>query len=197
VTVINADKVTVAEADFVVSACEVAITVTSDGLGTVGGAVYKPPVVIVPQVAPAHPTPLTLQVTPVFAVPVTVAWNCFCAPVTSCALVGEMVIPISVPEPRVTVAEADLLASASKVAVTVTIGGLGAKAGAVYRPLPVTVPQVMPLQPAPETLHNTRVLEVPVTVALNGTCPPSLTWVEVGEMVTVTAAPRPTVAVPD
>ncbi len=130
-TPISAESVTVAEADLVGSACDVAVTETRDGLGTAGGAVYKPPVVIVPQLEPAQPTPPTLHVTAVLAEPVTVAWNCFCAPVTSCALVGAIVIPTAMPEPRVTAAEAVLVGSTTRVAVTVTVGGFGALAGAV------------------------------------------------------------------
>ena len=33
---------TCAEADLVVSACDVAVTLTTAGLGTIAGAVYKP-----------------------------------------------------------------------------------------------------------------------------------------------------------
>ena len=40
---------TCAEADLVVSACDVAVTLTTAGLGTIAGAVYKPPAEIVPQ----------------------------------------------------------------------------------------------------------------------------------------------------
>jgi len=64
--------VTVADADFVASACEVAVTFTCGGFGTVAGAVYMPELVIVPPDAP----PATLQVTAVFDAPVTVAVNC-------------------------------------------------------------------------------------------------------------------------
>ena len=64
--------VTFAEPDFVASACEVAVTVTCAGLGTVDGAVYSPLAEIVPLAAP----PVTLQVTAVFVVPVTLAVNC-------------------------------------------------------------------------------------------------------------------------
>lgn len=48
--------VTVKEPDLVVSACEVAVTVTLAGFGTVAGAVYTPIFEIVPP-------PVTLQVT--------------------------------------------------------------------------------------------------------------------------------------
>jgi hypothetical protein len=68
--------VTVALADLLVSAAEVAVTLTSAGLGTFPGAVYKPVEVIVPQAKPVQPAPVTLQMTPVFVDPVTVALNC-------------------------------------------------------------------------------------------------------------------------
>jgi hypothetical protein len=61
--------VTVADADFAVSAWEVAVTVTCAGFGTAPGAVYSPLLEIVPFAAP----PATPQVTAVFELPVTVA----------------------------------------------------------------------------------------------------------------------------
>jgi len=54
----------------------VAVTVTSAGEGAAEGAVYSPVVLIVPQAAPLHPAPCKVQVTAVFAVPVTDAFNC-------------------------------------------------------------------------------------------------------------------------
>jgi hypothetical protein len=63
--------VIVAEADFVPSATEVAVTVTVAGVGTAAGAVYVTPtpdalevVESVPHVAPLQPVPETFQVTP-------------------------------------------------------------------------------------------------------------------------------------
>jgi hypothetical protein len=76
--------VTVAGADFVESACEVAVTVTCAGFGIVAGAVYSPELEMVPLAAP----PATLQVTPVFDVPVTVALNCCVLPTATLAAVG-------------------------------------------------------------------------------------------------------------
>ena len=55
--------VTIAESDFVTSACETADTATGFGLGTVAGAVYIPVVSIVPTVEFPPVTPLTCQVT--------------------------------------------------------------------------------------------------------------------------------------
>jgi hypothetical protein len=78
--------VTVADADFVVSACDIAVTVTGEALGTAEGAVYKPVLEMLPFVDP----PATLHVTPVLDVPVTVAVNCCVCPTPTLAVVGEM-----------------------------------------------------------------------------------------------------------
>ena len=56
--------VTTAEADFVESASETAVTVTVDGLGTADGALYRPAAVIVPMVAFPPTVPFTCQTTP-------------------------------------------------------------------------------------------------------------------------------------
>jgi hypothetical protein len=53
----------------------------------------------------------------------------------------------------VTSAKAALLGSSADEAVTVTAGGLGALAGAVYRPSADIVPQVTPMQPVPKTFQ--------------------------------------------
>jgi hypothetical protein len=66
-------RFTVAEPDLLVSAADVAVTVTGElGLGSAGGAVYSPLASIVPLALP----PVTAQVTAVFVVLVTVAVNC-------------------------------------------------------------------------------------------------------------------------
>jgi len=62
--------------------------------------------------------PVADQVTAVLLLPVTVAVNCCVAPVISEAVVGEMVTATAV---TVTVAEADLVVSATLVAVTVKV----------------------------------------------------------------------------
>jgi hypothetical protein len=66
------DTVTFADADFVVSATEVAVIVTAVLAETVLGALYVavPPVppVSVPQAAPVHDAPETVQVTPLLRV---------------------------------------------------------------------------------------------------------------------------------
>lgn len=68
--------VTLAEADLVGSAMLVAFTVTAAGEGTLDGGTYSPLGEIVPHAAPVQPTPLTVQVTAVFEVPVTFPTNC-------------------------------------------------------------------------------------------------------------------------
>jgi hypothetical protein len=75
--------VTAAEADFVVSACEVAVTVAVVWFATLAGAVYKPEVDTVPG-------PVSDQVTAVLVVPVTVAVNCCVPPPFNVAEVGEI-----------------------------------------------------------------------------------------------------------
>ena len=62
--------------------------------------------------------PVAVQVTAVLLLPVTVAVNCCVAPVISEAVVGEMV---TATRETVTVAEADLVGSATLVAVTVKV----------------------------------------------------------------------------
>ena len=59
------------------------------------------------------------------------------------------------------------------------------------------LPQVIPLQPLPERLQITTVLEVPVTVAVNCFLAPGATVAELGVTVTVGAVLRLTVAVSD
>jgi hypothetical protein len=76
VTEMGITTVTVAKPDLVRSACEVAVTVTVGGMGVRAGAKYRPAALMVPQVTPAHPLPLSVQVTPVFKEPVTFAVNC-------------------------------------------------------------------------------------------------------------------------
>jgi hypothetical protein len=90
-TVIGAATVTVAEADFVVSAADVALIVTAAGDGTVDGAVYTPAVEIIPTVEFPPFTPLTLHVTAMFAVFVTAAMNVCMPPVGTVAVGGVTV----------------------------------------------------------------------------------------------------------
>jgi len=62
-------------------------------------------------------------------------------------------------------------------------------AGAVYKPLLLMVPQAAPLQPVPDTLHATVVLDVPATVALNCCVLPAGRDTLVGVTLTDTLAP--------
>ncbi len=84
---------------------------------------------IVPHAAPLQPAPERVQVTAVFVVPVTVAVNGCEAAVATLTEVGER--ETATGAITVTVAEADLVASACEVAVTVTVAGLGTALGAV------------------------------------------------------------------
>jgi hypothetical protein len=151
------------EAD--VLAALVAVTVCCPA---VAGAVYKPVVLTVPTVAPPPVTPSTDQVTAVFVVPVTAAWNCCVAPVTIEAVVGETVTVTTggggAVAVTVTVALPESDVFAALVAVTVCCPAV---LGAVYSPTVETVP-VVALPPAtPSTDHVTAVFVLPVTVAWN------------------------------
>jgi hypothetical protein len=128
-TITGGKIVTDTDADLVLFAIAVAVTVTCAGLGTAAGAVKRPPDEIEPQVAPEQPTPLRLHVTAEFVVPVTVAVNCWVFPATTCAVLGE--IDTATGERIVTVADADLVESATEVAFTVACAGLGTVPGAV------------------------------------------------------------------
>ncbi len=59
------------------------------------------------------------------------------------------------------------------------------------------VPHAVPLHPDPDRLHVTAVFVVPLTVALNWRCAPAITFAEVGETETDTAATMVAVALPD
>jgi hypothetical protein len=171
-TVTPATTVTVALADLVGSATDVAVREKKGGLGGTEGAVNNPEEVTVPQTVPAQPIPVIVQVTAVLDEPVTLALNCFCALTPTSAVVGEIEIPTAPPELMVTVADPDLVGSDNKVAVTATIAGLGTLLGAVYRPLALMAPQEDPLHPLPDTLQISTGAQSPFTVALNCNCVP-------------------------
>jgi hypothetical protein len=84
---------------------------------------------MVPQVAPPQPGPEIVQVTALLAVPVTVAMNCCWAPDTTLTEEGDT--ETATASTIVTVADADLVASACEVAVTVIVAGFGTDVGAV------------------------------------------------------------------
>ena len=83
---------------------------------------------IVPQATPPHPAPVTLHARAVFEVPVTDALNCCVVPVGTDALGGFTVTATT--GTTVRLAEADLVGSATLVAVTLTLAGTGATLGA-------------------------------------------------------------------
>lgn len=135
---------------------------------------------------PLHPDPETLHVTFGFEVFVTVAVNSWPVLMFNVADVGDTVTVIGGGVSIVTEAAADLVLSACEVAVTVTVFGLGAVLGAVYRPAADTDPQVVPLQPGPDTLHVTAVFVVFVTDAVNDCVAPVSKVALVGTMLTPT-----------
>jgi hypothetical protein len=121
--------VTLADAERVVSATEVAVTVT-EPLGMVVGAVYRPEAVMVPTVELPPDTPLTLQVTPLLCESLEiVAVNCCVSETFTVADVGETETPIGAV--MMIVADALFVASATDVAFRVTVAGLGTLAGAL------------------------------------------------------------------
>src|SRR5215475_9619623 len=101
--------VTPADAFFVVSAADVAVTVKL--LPVDDPAVYKPVEEIVP--------PVAVHVTAVFELPLTVAVNCCVCPGCSVALVGDMETCTGCW--MTTAAVADLVVSATDFAVTVKL----------------------------------------------------------------------------
>ena len=183
-------SVIAAAADFVPSLTDVAVSVTTAGVGTLAGAVYVIPAPealafaeSVPQAVPAQPTPLSVQLTPLFCASfVTVALNP-CVPPAACTLAvfGETATAITGGAVIVIVAAADLLASATDIAVSVTTAGVGTLAGAVYViPAPEalafaeSVPQAVPAQPTPLSVQLTPLFCASfVTVALNPCVPPA------------------------
>ena len=83
---------------------------------------------MVPHAVPLQPDPCTVQVVPVFEVPLTEAENCCVAPVTTETLVGFTATTML--GSTVTVADAVLLGSAALVTITLTLAGEGATNGA-------------------------------------------------------------------
>jgi len=91
-------------------------------------------------------------------------------------------------------AEPVLDGSAELVAVTVTVAGDGTAEGAVYSPVPLTVPQAAALHPAPCTAQVTAVFELPTTDAFSCCVAPVATEVLAGVTVTTTTDTIVTVA---
>ena len=96
-----------------------------------------------------------------------------------------------------TSADADLLPSACDLAVTLTTAGFGMIAGAVYKPACVIAPQLEPVHPAPEMLHDTVVFELPVRCTENCWEADGRSFAEVGEIVILTPGTMVTVALAD
>jgi len=163
----EAVTVILADPDFVVSACDTAVTVTVAGLGTAEGAVYSPEVEIVPTVEFPPVAPFTCQVTAVLEVPVTVAVNCCVFATCTDADAGATETLTCAWAVTVTAADADLVVSACDTAATVTVAGLGTAEGAVYSPEVEIIPTVEFPPATPFTCQLTAVLEVPETVAVN------------------------------
>src|SRR5438876_293208 len=154
----TAVMVTCAEADFVGSAWDTAVTVTMAGFGTTAGAVYRPELDIVPTVALPPVTPLTCQVTAVLLVFCTAAANCCVPPAPTVADTGEIVTLTTAVGVMVTCAEADFVGSAWDIAVALTMSGFGTTAGAVYRPELDIVPTVALPAAIPISCQVTAVL---------------------------------------
>ncbi len=173
----NGVKATGAFADLVVSATLIAAMITpavgevEGGTttmlpeGNAPGAVYKPSAVIVPTFELPPAIPLTVQVTPVFDVPLTVAENCFVCKSCTDALEGRTVTMIG-GGTTVTVALADTDESTVLITDTVTEAGDGTTAGAVYIPVEEIVPKVALPPSIPLMSHVTPDLEG-VTLVVN------------------------------
>ncbi len=117
-----------AEADCDESTWATAVTVTTDGSGSLQIDLYKPVAEMVPKVELPPAIPFTFQVTAVLAFS-TVAVNCCVPPAAATdALVGESE---TIPAVTVTVAVPDLVGSTLETARTVTDAGAGTAAGAV------------------------------------------------------------------
>jgi len=98
----------------------------------------------------------------------------------------------------VIVAVALFVPSATLVAVSVTCGGCGGVAGAVYKPAVDTLPHALPVHPAPARLHITAVAGWPVLaiVAVNCCVPPAATEALGGAACTRTSLVTVTDALP-
>jgi hypothetical protein len=150
---VGAFTVTVAEAVFVLSAALVAVTVI---FVAAAGAVSRPLALIEPAEAD--------QVTDLFATePCTVAENCWVAPVRMEEAAGDTETDVTAGAPTVTVADTDLVESATLVAVIVAVTAFAA---AVKRPAALIVPD--------EVFHVTDLLvELPCTVAVSCSVAPA------------------------
>jgi len=159
VTLIAAVKVTVALAETAGFALLRARTVTEPPAGEPSGAVYVVlsgsvcEFTIVPTVLSPPTIPLTSHVTVASCAPVTTAWNACVLPSAIVAAGGDT--ETLTVETIVTDTAVAFEGSASGVAVICTVAGAGGNEGAVYKPAEEIMPQAAPVQPEPETLHET------------------------------------------
>lgn len=99
-------------------------------------------------------------------------------------------IEVIVPHVIVTIALADLLRSATLVAVTVTLEGVGTVVGAVYSAVAELVDAIVPnvafppAMPFTPQVTSALSLPLPVTVTENSCAPPAAKLALVGAMVT-------------
>src|SRR5271165_6606853 len=107
---------------------------------------------MVPEAELPPATPLTSQVTPVFAAFKTEAVNCCDPPGCTAADDGAMLTAVC-GRVTVTAAAAETLESATSTADTLTVAGLGTAAGAIYKPAVVIVPIVEFPPATPFTCH--------------------------------------------
>jgi uncharacterized protein YybS (DUF2232 family) len=161
--------VTLALADFAVSATLVAVTFTVAGDGGAAGATYSalsaPFETTVPSVELPPEMPFTLHVTAVDGLPGPdmLAVNACPAPVEIVAEMGEMATTMS----SFTVTTDDAVTSDSALleAVTVTLADTGIVTGAVYKPAEEIVPALAFPPATPPANHVMLVFDAPVTLA--------------------------------
>ena len=186
-TAMSLRMVTVADACLLGSARLCAVTVSVVEAGKIGGAVKLPLASSVPHVE-GQAAPEMLHRTAVSGRPLllTVARKVCTAPRSTPAVAGVSATARSLV--MVTVAVADLVASATLVAVICAVTDAGRSAGAVYTPAALMAP-ALTLPPAiPFTLQVTLVSVAFVTVALKVCVLPSTTEALPGVIVTVMEA---------
>jgi hypothetical protein len=157
----------------VVSVTDFAVSVTIAGAGTLAGAEYiiAAPDALdaadnVPQLAPVHPAPLNVHVTPAFCASFfTVAVTLSVFPLCTAAVTGDTDTAISAI--TVTCAVSSAEGCACEIAVMVTVGGVGTVLGAVYVPAASIVPCAASPPATPFTCQVTAMLEVFETWTLN------------------------------
>lgn len=182
----------------------VAWIVTGFAAGTLAGAVnvdvLLPLFATVPSAILPPVTPLTSQVIAVPAGTQSVAANVCASPRATLAIAGETLFALA--HPIVTLADAAREESATLVAVTLTDGGEGGDAGAVYcaasGPVFAIVPAAAFPPATPLTLQMTAALKfpLPLTVAVKFCVAPVARLAALGETFTTTSLSRLTVAAP-